>query len=203
MTIVLIRALSPLSAAGLERMLSTEPDITVVREGSGESSGEPDVILTEVGEAAESAWEALPELSGGGPAVVLLADDAHPLWTWDALASGVKAVLPRRIRQEELVAAVRAAGAGLLVIHPEDLDSFLPARAGGGTSGFPQEGLTPRERDVLRTMAEGLSNKEIASRLGISDHTVKFHVAAILGKLGAMSRTEAVMIAVRRGLVMV
>jgi two-component system, NarL family, response regulator YdfI len=203
MTIVLIRALSPLSAAGLERMLSTEPDITIVSEDSAESTGEPDVVLTEVGPADDSPWEAPLELSGRGSSVVLLADDPHPGWTWDALASGVKAVLPRRIRQEELAAAVRAAGAGLLVIHPEDLESFLPARAGGSPSNLPQEELTPRERDVLRRMADGLPNKEIASRLGISDHTVKFHVAAILGKLGAMSRTEAVMIAVRRGLVMV
>jgi len=80
------------------------------------------------------------------------------------------------------------------------LPAFRPADAGPGPAGEP---LTRREATVLRTMGEGLANKEIAARLGISEHTVKFHVAAILSKLGATSRTEAVILAVRRGLLMV
>jgi len=91
----------------------------------------------------------------------------------------------------DTVAAARAAGLnadGILVALPED---ETPA----------PEALTPRERDVLELLAEGLPNKAIAARLGVSDQTVKFHVAALSGKLGAANRTDAVRRAVRRGLI--
>lgn len=91
----------------------------------------------------------------------------------------------------DTVAAARAAGldaAGILVALPED---ETPA----------PEVLTPRELDVLELLAEGLPNKAIAARLGVSDQTVKFHVAALSGKLGAANRTDAVRRAVRRGLI--
>jgi DNA-binding NarL/FixJ family response regulator len=200
---VLIRTLSPLSAAGLGKMISAEGDFELVEGDSAGTTEEPDVIVTEADAGEESPWDAPLEMSAGEAAVVILADDASPGWTGEAMAAGVKAVLPRRLRQEELAAAVRAAAAGLIVIHPDDIDAYFPVRPGGGTGGIPQEPLTGREREVLRAMAGGLSNKEIASHLGISDNTVKFHVGSIMGKLGAASRTEAVMTAVRRGLVMV
>jgi NarL family two-component system response regulator YdfI len=203
MTKVLIRALSPLSAAGLEQMIIAEADFSLTKEDSGRGEEEPDVIILEVGQEEESPWGAPLEIAEGGAVVVLLADDVTPGWIGEAMASGVRAVLPRSITREELSAAVRAAMAGLIVIHPDDIASYFPGRSGGGPEGSPPEPLTPREREVLRTMADGLSNKEIASQLGISDHTVKFHVAAIMGKLGATSRTEAVMMAVRWGLLMV
>ena len=112
-------------------------------------------------------------------------------------------MLPRSVSQEELAAALRAAAAGLLVVHPDDIGPHFPGRPGGNGAGAHGEPLTPREGEVLRAMADGLSNKEIAARLAISEHTAKFHVGSVMGKLGAASRTEAVMIAVRRGLVMV
>ncbi len=82
-----------------------------------------------------------------------------------------------------------------------DADAFLVAAVGEATDQPPAEALSPREIDVLELLAEGLSNKGIARRLGISDQTVKFHVASITGKLGAHSRTAAVRLAVRRGLI--
>jgi DNA-binding NarL/FixJ family response regulator len=82
-----------------------------------------------------------------------------------------------------------------------DADAFLVAAVGEAADQPPAEALTPREIDVLELLAEGLSNKGIARRLGISDQTVKFHVASITGKLGAHSRTAAVRLAVRRGLI--
>ena len=82
-----------------------------------------------------------------------------------------------------------------------DADAFLVAAVAEAADHPPAEGLTPREIDVLELLAEGLSNKGIARRLGISDQTVKFHVASITGKLGAHSRTAAVRLAVRRGLI--
>ena len=125
-----------------------------------------------------------------------------------ALGTGVRAVLPNDISSEQLVAALEAVASGLLVLHPAQ--SLTPVN----TNGFPSsparspgleelaEALTPRESEVLQMLASGLGNKEIAARLAISEHTVKFHVASILGKLGAASRTEAVSLGIRRGLIL-
>jgi DNA-binding NarL/FixJ family response regulator len=141
--------------------------------------------------------EAPAALADSAAAVIVLSDD--PQWTAEALHSGVRAVLPRELTAAEIVAAVQAAAAGLVVLHPRDLEAMLPtvqpARA--------IEALSPREIEVLGMMAEGISNKEIAARLGISEHTVKFHVASIMGKLHAGTRTEAVMLGVRMGLIMI
>jgi DNA-binding NarL/FixJ family response regulator len=98
-----------------------------------------------------------------------------------------------------MTAAVQAAAAGLVVLSPRDLEAMLPAAQPARTI----EALSPREIEVLGMMAEGISNKEIAARMGISEHTVKFHVASIMGKLHAGTRTEAVMLGVRLGLIMV
>jgi DNA-binding NarL/FixJ family response regulator len=93
--------------------------------------------------------------------------------------------------------------AGLIVVHPAELDTVLPANVDSPAAiDESLEPLTRREREVLQMLASGLANKEIATRLSISDHTVKFHVASILGKLGASTRTEAVATGIRNGLVM-
>jgi DNA-binding NarL/FixJ family response regulator len=93
--------------------------------------------------------------------------------------------------------------AGLVVVHPSGIAVALPA-ASTALSPLAElaEPLTPREREVLQMLASGLVNKEIAAKLSISDHTVKFHVASILGKLGASTRTEAVSLGFRRGLIL-
>lgn len=114
-------------------------------------------------------------------------------------AGRVRGVLPTDARPDAVVAAVIAVAAGLVVAHP-DLDTRARA-VSRRDAGDRLEPLTAREIDVLRTLGEGLGNKAIAARLGISPHTAKFHVASILGKLGAGSRTEAVAIGIRRGLV--
>ena len=203
MTRVFIRALSPLSAARLEQMVGAGGEFAVVEEETPGEESSPDVILVEAGQSDEHPGDTVLEVSGLGAAVVVLADDAPAFLTEEAILSGVRGVLPRSVSQEELGAALRAAAAGLLVVHPDDAGSFFPGRPGTDGSGASGEPLTPREGEVLRAMADGLSNKEIAARLAISEHTAKFHVGSVMGKLGAASRTEAVMIAVRRGLVMV
>jgi len=111
--------------------------------------------------------------------------------------------LPSEVSAEQLRAALEAAAAGLVVVHPSELSGVLPERAvlSAPLRELP-EPLTPREREVLQMISAGLGNKEIAARLSISEHTVKFHVASILGKLGASSRTEAVSIGIRHGLVL-
>lgn len=98
----------------------------------------------------------------------------------------------------ELAAAVHALG--LKVLGPDLSTSFIPPVSEPFVYPTPSD-ITPREPEVLSLLAEGLPNKGIASHLGISEHTVNFHVNAILGKLGAQSRTEAVTLATRRGLI--
>jgi DNA-binding NarL/FixJ family response regulator len=126
------------------------------------------------------------------------------------LRFGVGAVLPSTATGEEIMAALAAAGAGLVVIHRDALGVFEEIAAANEvdheSAAFDRqpliESLTPREREVLGMMADGLGNKEIAWQLRISEHTVKFHVSSILAKLGASSRTEAVMQGLRQGLIM-
>ena len=130
------------------------------------------------------------------PAMIVLSDDPARFWTSATRTLGLRAALPLRATAEELAGAVRAVHAGLLVVHPEALVP-ASARDTAVASGTP---LTSREREILELMVDGANNRIIASRLGISRHTVKFHVASILAKLGAGSRTEAVALALRSGL---
>jgi DNA-binding NarL/FixJ family response regulator len=133
------------------------------------------------------------------PAILALSDDPARFWTSAFRVLGLRASLPLRATGEELAAAVRAVQSGLVVLHPAALE---PSTAGDrpAAAGAP---LTAREREILELMADGASNRIIAGRLAISRHTVKFHVASILAKLGATSRTEAVALALRGGLLAV
>lgn len=132
------------------------------------------------------------------PAVILLTSAPQTAWSARTRRAGVRAVLGRDVSAEQLSAAVAATRAGLLVLHPDAL-SRVPA-----ASALPpgeSSTLTSRELEILEMMAEGMSNRAIAGRLKISRHTVKFHVASILTKLAAHSRTEAVTLGVRQGLI--
>jgi DNA-binding NarL/FixJ family response regulator len=103
----------------------------------------------------------------------------------------------------QVAAAIEAAAAGLGIFYPSDVENLFRSQRMNESLETLPEPLTPREIEVLRLLAEGLGNKEIASRLAISEHTVKFHVASIMGKLGAASRTEAVTLGIRRGIVLI
>src|SRR5262249_58818697 len=116
-----------------------------------------------------------------------------------ALAAGARGVLLRDTPADRLAAALEAAVRGLVVLDESLAEGWLRRPAAGAAPLV--EPLTPRELQVLELLAEGLSNKAIAGRLGISDHTAKFHVNAILGKLGVQSRTEALVQAARLGLI--
>jgi two-component system, NarL family, response regulator YdfI len=199
---LLIAAPSAVVRAGLEALAASSPELQVVGslpDLSGAEDLHPDVVL-----AALLLEEIPPPTDGGMPPLVLLTHDSQPVWTVEALRLGVRAVLRRDVSPAEILAAVEAAAHGLAVIEPQDLDALLssaapaPAQAEGETAA-----LTARETEVLRMIAEGAANKIIAWKLGISEHTVKFHVASILAKLGASSRTEAVTIGIRKGLVLV
>jgi NarL family two-component system response regulator YdfI len=208
---VFIVAASPLARGGLENLLAARGVSVVGRSASLESlfeqivDVEPDVVLVDAsGDNAEALLDALVSSNlAAETTVMLLSGHSRPGWTGDALRAGVRAILPSEVSPEQLAAALEAAMAGLVVVHPSAIAVALPAPS-AALSPLAElaEPLTPREREVLEMLASGLVNKEIAAKLSISEHTVKFHVASILGKLGAATRTEAVSLGFRRGLVL-
>ena len=184
---VLILAETESTATSLAGLIGEEERIEIVEDN-------PDVLLV------SGAQVPLMEFAGV-PAVVLNSDVFEP---FDSRHS-IRAQLPNTATAGEVVAAVLAAAQGLIVLTPSQAETLFhpPQNAPASARIVPAlvEALTPRELQVLRLMAEGLANKEIADQLGISEHTVKFHVASVLGKLQAASRTEAVTQGIRRGLV--
>ena len=196
---LLIAAPSAVVRAGLEALLASSPGVRVAGSFPDLSEVEdlhPDVVL-----AAVPLEDITPPVDGRAPALVVLTSESQPVWTHEAVRLGVRALLPRDASAAEILAAVEAAGSGMAVVDPRELDSWLAA-ASPTTVGSDGPALTARELEVLRMMADGAANKAIAWKLGISEHTVKFHVASILQKLHAGSRTEAVTIGIRQGLVL-
>jgi DNA-binding NarL/FixJ family response regulator len=156
-----------------------------------------DVLLIEAEDLDEHDW---PALAGLPIPILLLMDAPNSALATSALRAGIRGAIPSDATPQEIESAVHAVSAGLVVITPTFLAELWPE---------PQifaeelaEPLSGRELEVLDLLAEGLSNKLIAHRLNISEHTVKTHVASIFAKLGASSRTEAVSQAIRKGLVM-
>jgi DNA-binding NarL/FixJ family response regulator len=208
MTDVLIVSELTTVRAGLVAVLGQSGDLRVA--GQGRSLGGPgvaeqlaeiDVVLFDA-PSVEAVAEAVADLDGVGPGLLVLGPTASAgrlALAAPALAWGV---LPRDATSERIVAAVRAVAAGLVVLDVELTPEVVtPSRvADAHPLADTLDELTAREHEVLTLVATGLTNKAIAQRLGISDHTVKFHVAAVLAKLGAESRTEAVHLAARRGL---
>jgi DNA-binding NarL/FixJ family response regulator len=137
----------------------------------------------------------------GVPPVLLLAEDVEA--GYRALASGFRGVLLRDSVVEEMLAGIRALAAGLAVVDPRILPLLQSPPAPGNAPAQPFEALSPREIEVLNLIARGYPNKSIALELGISEHTVKFHVGSVLAKLNAASRSEAVAIAISQGMVTV
>jgi DNA-binding NarL/FixJ family response regulator len=172
---VWVDASTPVLRAGLEALVRASPGFELVSE-----EDHAEVVLSD-------AYD--PETYSQQTVVALT---ANPVL---ALRSGARAALPPGAQPEQIAAALHAVAAGLAAALPEDLERAVPA-----STGTPPERLTARERQVVRMMADGLGNKQIAWQLGISEHTVKFHVASILTKLSAASRTEAVAVAIRHGL---
>ena len=208
---VLVIAASPLARAGLEELLKKRKVRTAGSVGSLEAAQAlleetpAEVVLVDAtGEGVKRVVEEVAESNWAWEVPLLLvAGELAPGDAYAALRAGVRAVLPSELLPEQLLAALEAVAAGLVVMHPADVDGALAeVRSSGRPLRDLVEPLTRREREVLQMVAAGSGNKEIAAKLGISEHTVKFHVAAILGKLGAESRTEAVALGIRRGLVM-
>jgi two-component system, NarL family, nitrate/nitrite response regulator NarL len=195
---VLVVAASPALRAGLVSLLASDRVLDpIVAEGVelGDAGSAPSAIVVDysVGELEEilSITEAFP----GAPLVMIGAD---PATDGPGLSGAPVAYLPGDVDAAALAAAVHAAAAGLIVLDPS-VAGATGVHAHARTSENA-ETLTAREREVLLLVAEGLPNKAIARELGISEHTAKFHVGSLLGKLGAASRTEAVTLATRRGI---
>lgn len=214
MSRVLVAADRLIVRAGLESIIRANPALQLVGSSDDETSFmkqvedlQPDVVLLEWSVPddeliLEKLIALLPELDT--PALVVLADTSDNDWVTDALSKGVRSVLPHSATADEIVAAVIAAAAGLVVLHPDVVFDLLPLKESTvpALSTSPIQALTPREIEVLGMLSLGLGNKTIAKRLGISEHTVKFHVSSIFTKLDASSRTEAVTLGARLGLIM-
>ena len=195
----------PLARAGLAMLLANLPDLELLEQLSSANvpandySQPPQAIIWDMG------WEptaVLPDWEAWGvPVIALLAHEEDAIIAW---RSGARALLSRKLDGEKLATAVQAAIQGFIVLDPA-FSEMLPELDESETAVPDQplrEALTPRENEVLQLLAEGLTNKAIAQRLDISDHTVKFHVNAIMSKLNAQSRTEAVVRATRLGLIL-
>jgi len=200
---VLVVADDMLVRAGLAALLSGQPDVTVDQAAPEVDLGDVtdahacDIILWDLGTGAARSDARLPAMQDlDTPVVVLSDDDAR---VSDAMTAGARGALPRDIDGPALLAALRAVVLGLMAIDPAFAPAIVQGR--GAAPEVPAEELTPRELQVLQLLAEGLPNKRVALQLGISEHTVKFHVAVIFSKLGAHGRTEAVTRAARLGLI--
>ena len=196
---VLVVSLDRLSRAGLAAVLDQQPGLSVVGQIPGDENSSfpldiyaPDVIVWDVSWETDNAMENLGLLPEDAPPVLALA--ATDNQAAQARAVDTRGILSRDSSPEALAAAIMALSHGLKVTDPAVSVGSGPAAPGSGPL------LTPREQDVLRLLAEGLPNKGVASRLEVSEHTVKFHVNSIMGKLNAQSRTEAVILATRLGL---
>jgi NarL family two-component system response regulator YdfI len=194
---VLVSASSIVVRAGLEALARAHPGVEVLATAAfGEELQRkalqfaPDVLLAEVDGNASEVLQSV----AGIPTVLLSNENALPL-----LRSGARAVLPHGASASEIGLAIEAAAAGLMLMHPESIEAPIPEPS---LTSMSNGTLSAREIEVLRMLSEGLANKEIAYRLGISEHTVKFHVGSLFQKLNAGSRTEAVTLGVRQGLIM-
>jgi two-component system, NarL family, response regulator YdfI len=206
---VLVSANSAVELAGLKSLIKSAPSLQLVGStlgGTGLAEQievlRPDVVLQQ---PVDEEWH-LSGRESDPPARVLLVEESQFAWALTAAGavdSGVRSVLPRFATADEIVAAVEAVALGLVVLHPAVLEHLPTALKSDvhDPSGPPVQALSPRETEVLHMLSDGLGNKEIAWRLRISEHTVKFHVGSIFNKLNASSRAEAVAIAIRRGLI--
>ena len=208
---VLIGARSEVVRAGLASLLTADPRFQVVGTFSIDDALtrvedlQPEIVLLDLESPSDESLSAAIQSGGAlvNSSLIILTEDPESLAV-DVLGSSLRAILPRYATPEEIIAAIQAVATGLVALHPDVFDSMLSRIRPGQQSELDPSGqITPREVEVLRMIAEGLGNKEIASKLSISDHTVKFHISSIFAKLGASNRAEAVTLGIRHGLIMV
>jgi two-component system, NarL family, response regulator YdfI len=206
---VMVVATSPVVRAGLSAVVTTNPRLTVVGSASDLDvltkevrQLQPDVVLVDLsGNLLQSVWEKLLVIQEDQYplAMIVIVEELDSIDLETALRSGIRGILPSTSTESEIIAAVEAIASGLLVLHPDAVE-LLSIREKVVTN--PVQSLTPREIEVLGMLGSGLGNKAIAKRLHISEHTVKFHLSSIFQKLSVSSRTEAVAVGIRLGLIM-
>ncbi|BAY61519.1 LuxR family two component transcriptional regulator [Calothrix brevissima NIES-22] len=207
---VVVVATSPVVRAGLAAVVgSANSQLMVVGSAADLDSltreiGElqPDVVLLDLGSNPQpSIWEKLLLIQEEEDSVefLIIADESESFDLEAAISSGIRGILPGESTESEIIAGLIAIAQGLIVLHPDFLD-LLSFREKVATT--PVITLTPREIEVLAMLGSGLGNKAIAKQLQISEHTVKFHISSIFQKLAVSSRTEAVTVGVRLGLIM-
>ena len=180
-------------AGGLEAVAAVPPD------GAAEAVAQlgPEAILLDAGGGGSSLQEMLEVIGDRAGIPLLVLGDSQV--AGDAIAAGAAGVLPTGVGPDVLAAAIGAAVSGLVVLGRAQAASLAPGLAEGDEAQQPVEQLTPRESQVLQLLGHGLANSEIGRSLGVSEHTAKFHVGTVLGKLGARSRAEAVLLGLRLG----
>jgi DNA-binding NarL/FixJ family response regulator len=208
---VAVLAASETVQAGLEALLASCEDLRVVsgdrREG-GLAPRRPgsrpacDVLVVAEGRGLRAA-----QAGGAAPAVVCLSEDPDAAARLAAAGPPAWALLAPGAGRQQLAAAVRAVHRGLVALGQPLAPGWFPPRSAGGAAGGragrppgEEPRLTPREREVLGLLAQGLGNKQIAWELAVSEHTVKYHVSSLYAKLGAGNRTEALRLGIERGL---
>jgi DNA-binding NarL/FixJ family response regulator len=197
--------------AGLRAILDAEPDITVLGEADdgAEVPGlvrklEPDVVLMDVRMPAVDGIAATRHLvttMARPPRVLVLTTFGNDGHVYDALQAGATGFLLKRAKPADIVQAVRTVAGGESLLFPAAVRDLVATRGRGGGDGLRGAGLTDREGEVLRLMARGLSNAEIARELVVGVETVKTHVGNVLAKLGARDRTQAVVAAYESGFI--
>lgn len=204
---VLVAARSVIRQAGLEKLIAGISGFRVAGVCAGLATLEerarqlaPDLIVVDWDESASEFGDVLERLAEQS-CVLVLADDPSPGLTAELLAGGVHSVIPRDSNPAEFSAALTAAEEGLVVLDAETAQELALRLPHLDSSEPESEELTERESEILELLAEGIGNKKIAQRLGISEHTAKFHISSILGKLSVSNRTEAVARAIRQGLI--
>jgi two-component system nitrate/nitrite response regulator NarL len=207
---LLIIADDLLARAGLAALLSQTPGYAVVGQvpvdddlAADVDAASPDVIVWDLSWAPVAALERLAEQAALLPPVLaLLPGDALASVASHAWQAGARGLLNRSASVEAILAAAASLAQGLVALDGDLASDLLPAPLPERAAADLVEPLSPRENEVLQLLAEGLTNRAIAQRLAISEHTAKFHVNAILGKLNAQSRADAVMRGTRLGLIL-
>jgi DNA-binding NarL/FixJ family response regulator len=202
---VRIESGSAIARAGLAAILADAHSIVMVPDAvpNDERAAGVDVVLIDGGVLEELGDSPFDDESEG-TAVVVLMDRLDPAEARRLLLAGAHGVIDAAASPDAIIAAIHAAAAGLTVLSGAGLQTLEDERGAVARAANAVDGpaVTPRETEILRLLAEGLGNKTIARRLGISEHTVKAHVSSILVKLGAGSRAEAVALGARAGLIL-